>query len=67
MTMYYSVKFGSKKSSTSIDMVETVIYDYTSHNCDHDLEDGKPIFSHDTLAHDDASPYHKFGCKRFSG
>ena len=26
-------------------------------HCDLDFEDTKPIFLHDTLAHDDASPY----------
>ena len=29
-----------------------------SPHCDLDHEDSKPIISHDTLAHDDASPYH---------
>ena len=34
-------------------------------NCDLDLEDSKPIFLKDNLAHNDASPYtHKFGSKR---
>ena len=28
-----------------------------SPQCDLDLEDSKPIFLHDTLAHDEASPY----------
>ena len=35
-------------------MVETVITDYMSPHCDLDLDDGKPIFLNDTLAHDDA-------------
>ena len=43
--------------SSSVDMVETVILNYISPNCDPELKDSKPIFLHDTLAHDDASPY----------
>ena len=39
-------------------MVETVISDYMSPQCDLDLEDRKPLFLHDTLTNDDASPYH---------
>ena len=38
-------------------MVETVISDNMSPHCDHDPEDTKPVFSHDTVSHDDASPY----------
>ena len=38
-------------------MVETVISDQMSPHSDPELEDSKPIFSHDTLAHDVASPY----------
>ena len=38
-------------------MVETVIFHSISPHCDLELEDSKPIFLHDTLAHDDASPY----------
>ena len=38
-------------------MVDTVIFDYMNPHCDLDLEDSKPIFLHDTLAHDDASSY----------
>ena len=38
-------------------MVETVIFDYISPHCDPQLEHSKPIFLHDTLAYDDASPY----------
>ena len=30
---------------------------YISHHHDLDREHSKPIFSHDTLAHDDAPPY----------
>ena len=40
--------FGSKKISSSADMVETVISDYMSTHCDLDLKDSKPIFLHDT-------------------
>ena len=32
-------------------------------HCDLDLEDIKPIFVHDTLAHDGASPYQNFDTK----
>ena len=40
-------------------MIETVILDYMSPHYDPELEleDSKPIFLHDTLAHDVASPY----------
>ena len=46
-----------KKIGGSVDMVGTVIRNYMSPQYDHELEDSKPIFLHDTLAHDDASPY----------
>ena len=55
--MYKPIKFGFRKISSSADMVETVISDQTSPHCDPELEDSKPIFLHDTLAHDVASPY----------
>ena len=42
--------------SSSVDMVEIVIFDYMSPHCDPELEDSKPIFLRDTLVHDDASP-----------
>ena len=38
-------------------MVETVISDQLSPHCDPELEDSKPVFLQDTLAHDVASPY----------
>ena len=38
-------------------MVETVIFDQMSPDYDPELEDNKPIFLHDTLTHDVASPY----------
>ena len=57
MMMYHPIKFGCKKINSSADMVATVISDYMSPHCDLELEDSKPIFLHDTLAHDDASPY----------
>ena len=50
-------KFGSKKISSSADMVKTVIFDQMSPPCDPELEDRKPIFLHNILAHDVASPY----------
>ena len=63
MVMYLPIKFGSKRVSSSVDVVElleTIISYCMAPNCDFDLEDmsSKPIFSKDALAHDDASPYH---------
>ena len=55
--MYHPIKFGCKKISSSIGMVDTVISDYMSPQCDPKLEDSKPIVLQDTLAHDDAPPY----------
>ena len=43
--------------SSSVDMVETGMLDYMSPHYGPELEDSKPIFLHNTLAHDDASPY----------
>ena len=58
MMMYHPIKFGCKKISSSADMVETVTFDQMSPHCDPELEDSKPIFLHDTLAHHVASPYY---------
>ena len=55
MMMYHQTEFGCQKISSSADMVETVIFDCMSPHCDPKNEDSKPIFLHDTLAHDDAS------------
>ena len=55
--MYHPIKFGCKRISSSVDMVETVILDYMSPHCDPGLEHSEPIFLCDILAHDDASPY----------
>ena len=52
MVMYHPLKFGCKKISSSADMVETVISDQMGPHCDHELEDSRPIFLHDTLAYD---------------
>ena len=57
MVMYHPIKFGCKNISSLADMVETVISDKMSPRCDPELEDSKPIFLHDNLAHDAASPY----------
>ena len=38
-------------------MAEKVMFYDMSLHCDLDLEDSVPIFLHDILAHDDASPY----------
>ena len=56
MLIYHPPKFGCKKISNSVDIEETVIADYMSPQCDLELEDSKPTFLHDTLAHV-ASPY----------
>ena len=57
MMMYHPIKFDCKKISSSVDMVETVIFDYTSPHCDLELEYHKPISLHGTVAHGDASPH----------
>ena len=57
MMKYHLTKFGCKKISSSVDVVETVISDQMSPRCDPELEDSKPFFLHDTLANDVASPY----------
>ena len=53
--MYQTIKFGGKRISSSVDIVETVIFDYMSPHCD--LQNSIPVFLHDTLAHNNASPY----------
>ena len=57
MMRHHPIRCGCKKISSSVDVVETLILDYMSPNYDPELEDSKPIFLHDTLAHDDASLY----------
>ena len=58
MMMYHPIKFGCKKINSLADMVETVIFDQMIPHCDPEQHyDSKPIFLHDTLAHDVASPY----------
>ena len=57
MMRYHQIKFGCKKISSSADIVETVIFDQMSPSCDPELEDSKPVFLHDTLAHNAASSY----------
>ena len=52
MMMYHPIKFGCKKISSSVNMVETVISVHMSPHCGLELEDSKPIFLHHTLAHD---------------
>ena len=54
---YHQIKFGCKKINSSADIVETVISDQMSPHCDPELEESKPIFLYDTLAHDFASSY----------
>ena len=55
--MHHPIQIGCKKISSSVDVVKAVISDYMSPQCDLDLEDSKPVFLHDTLAHDSISPY----------
>ena len=55
--MYHPIKCGWWNINSSADIVETVIFDQMSSYCDPELEDSKPIFLHDTFAHDVASPY----------
>ena len=57
MMMYYPINFVCKTISSSANMVETVIFDQMSPHCGPELEDRKPIFLHDILAHYVASPY----------
>ena len=38
-------------------MVETDIFEQMSPHSDPELEESKPIFLHDTLAHDDSSAF----------
>ena len=57
MMMYHPIKFGCKKIGSSADMVQTVVFDQMSPHCDPELEDSKPIFLHDTLAHDVTALY----------
>ena len=57
MMMYHPIKFGCQKIISSADVVETVIFDQLSPHGDPELEDRKPVFLHDILAHDVASPY----------
>ena len=39
MIMYHPIKVGLKKMNSSVDVVETVIYDYMISRSDLDLED----------------------------
>ena len=55
--MYHPIKYGCKKISSSVDMVETVKLGYMSHHCDSEQADSKTIFLQNILAHDDASPH----------
>ena len=63
--MYHLIKSGCKKISASVDMVETVIFDYISPQCDPELEDSKTIFLHALwliMIHH----HNKFGYRGFS-
>ena len=51
MIMYHPIKFGCRKISSSVDIAETVTYDYMSSHFDLDLEDSKQIFLEDNLTH----------------
>ena len=54
--MYHKIKLGCKKISSSVDMVERVIFDYLSPHCDPNLKTANQS-SCMTPARDDASPY----------
>ena len=56
MIMHHNTKFGNKMFLSLEDIILTNT-DILSLCCDLDLENNKPIFLHDTLAHDAASPY----------
>ena len=58
MIMCHHIRFGCKNTNSSVDMVETVIFDYMNPHCNIGLENIKPIFSHDTLAYANASSYY---------
>ena len=66
MIMYYKTKFGSKRLSSSEDVVELLYFDHMSLCCDLDLKNRKPIFLHAlkfmTMHHNT-----KFGNKMFGG
>ena len=66
MIMYYKTKFGSKRLSSSEDVVELLYFDHMSLCCDLDLKNRKPIFLHAlkfmTMHHNI-----KFGNKMFGG
>ena len=59
MMMCHQTMFGCRRISTSEDTLEShiLIYDYMILHCDLDLDDSKPIFLRDNLAHNGASPY----------
>ena len=42
--LYHPIRFGCKKISSSVDMVEKVISDYVSSHCDREPEDSKSVF-----------------------
>ena len=55
LLMCHKTKFSCKRISSSED--KRLYSDYMILHCDHDLEDNKPIFLEDNLAHNDAAPY----------
>ena len=57
MMMYHPIKIVHKKVRSSADIVETVIIDQRSPHSAPELEYSKPVFLHDTFAHDVVSPY----------
>ena len=59
------VHIGCKRISSSVHTVQSVIPDCMSPHCYLNRKDRKPIFSHNTLAHDDES-HTTFSYKRFS-
>ena len=57
MMMCHQTKFSCKRISSSDNILKKAYFDYIILNCAFDLDDSKPIFLKDNLAHNDASPY----------
>ena len=56
-TLYHQTKFSCKRISNSDNMSKKSHFHYIILHCDLDLEDSKPIFLNNTLAHGDVSLY----------
>ena len=65
--MHHDTKFGNKMFNSLEDII-WINTDILTLCCDPDLENSKPNFPHDILAHDDASQYQVwFKKKMFAG